>query len=215
MPSLFNDPEELNADRQDVLVAYIDGGSRGNPGPAGYGVYLQDANGKCIDELSEFLGVTTNNVAEYSALLAALRYALEKDFCDVQVVSDSELLVKQMQGKYRVQSPDLRPLYDEARRMVAKLNSFSIRHVLRAKNKEADRLANTAMDRGMKRGSAAPGQISVRANAYERKPETPPGAVMQKPPSFEELDGVVKDGVVEIYGTDLPEGTKVKVRVVR
>jgi probable phosphoglycerate mutase len=215
MSSLFDDPEELNADRQDVLVAYIDGGSRGNPGPAAYGVYLQDANGKCIDELCEFLGVKTNNVAEYSALLAALRYAIEKDFCDVQVVSDSELLVKQMQGKYRVQSPDLRPLYEEARRMVAKLDSFSIKHVLRAKNKEADRLANLAMDLGMKRGGSAQGQIAVRANAYERKPETPVHAVTQKPPSREELDGVVKDGVVEIYGTDLPEGTKVKVRVVR
>ncbi|MEO8725346.1 MAG: ribonuclease HI family protein [Acidobacteriaceae bacterium] len=207
MSSLFEDPKKPAADAQDVLIAFIDGGSRGNPGPAAYGVYLQDANGKCVDELCEFLGVKTNNVAEYSALLAALRYAIEKEFRDLQVVSDSELLVKQMQGRYRVNSPDLRPLYEEARRMVQKLSSFSIRHVLRAKNKEADRLANVAMDRGMKmRGG---GGEQIRGNAYERKPEA------AKPPLLEELDGVIKDGVVEIYGRDLPEGTKVKVRVVR
>ena len=217
MSSLFDDPKKPAADAQDVLIACIDGGSRGNPGPAAYGVYLQDANGRCVDELCEFLGVKTNNVAEYSALLAALRYAIEKEFCDLQVVSDSELLVKQMQGRYRVNSPDLRPLYEEARRMVQKLSSFSIRHVLRAKNKEADRLANVAMDRGMKKRGAGDAEsgLKTRANAYERKPEAPVHAVAQKPPSLEELDGVVKDGVVEIYGTDLPEGAKVKVRVVR
>lgn len=211
MPSLFDDAKKPPPDAQDVLIAYIDGGSRGNPGPAAYGVYLQDANGKCVDELCEFLGIKTNNVAEYSALLAALRYAIEKQFCDLQVVSDSELLVKQMQGRYRVNSPDLRPLYEDARRMVGKLNSFSIRHVLRAKNKEADRLANVAMDRGMKRESVG----VVRANAYEKKPLPTVHAAAQKPPSLEEHDGVVKDGVIEIYGTDLPEGTRVKVRVVR
>jgi ribonuclease HI len=211
MPSLFDSSEKPATDRQDILVAFVDGGARGNPGPSGYGVYLQDANGKCIDELSEFLGIRTNNFAEYSALLAALRYALEHDFTDVRVVSDSELMVKQIKGQYKVNSPDLRPLYEEAKQMIRKLNSFQIRHVLRGQNKEADRLANLAMDRGSKKGSSTPAS-PVRANAYERKPEppkTPSAAIPQ------ELDGVVRDGVVEVYGHDLPEGTKVKIRVIR
>ncbi len=207
MPSLFEPPqnERPSSDSQDVLIAYIDGGARGNPGPAGYGCYLQDANGKCIAELSEFLGAKTNNVAEYSGLVAALRYAIEHDFCDVRVVSDSELLVKQMQGKYKVNSPDLRPLYEDARRMVQKLSTFQIKHVLRGQNKEADRLANLAMDRGMKKTGASPPPL--RANAYEKQPVPPKPSV--------ELDGIVKDGVIEVYGTDLPDGTKVKVRVLR
>jgi ribonuclease HI len=209
MSSLFDRPGEPKADAQDVLIAFIDGGARGNPGPAGYGVYLQDANGKCVDELCEFLGIKTNNVAEYSALLAALRYARQKEFCDVRVVSDSELLVKQMKGQYKVNSPDLRPLWEEARKIVRELNSFQIRHVLRAQNKEADRLANTAMDMGQK---AAGGPKSLRANAYERPPQAEAKAIAH-PHKGQEFDGVVREGVVEIYDTDLPEGTRVKIRI--
>ena len=206
MGSLF-ESSEPDADSQDVLVAYIDGGARGNPGPAGFGCYLQDANGKCVAELNGFLGVRTNNFAEYSALLAALRYAVDNDFCDVQVVSDSELLVKQMKGQYKVNSPDLRPLWEEARQLSRKLDSFSIKHVLRHQNKEADRLANLAMDAGSKRGSA------TRANPYEKPPVAAPVA-RPAAASADELEGVVHDGVIEIFGSDLPEGTRVKIRVV-
>lgn len=195
MASLFDKQPEV--DGEDMLVAYIDGGARGNPGPSGFGCYLQDGNGKMIAELNGFLGVRTNNFAEYSGLLAALHYAVENEFCNVEVVSDSELLVKQMKGQYKVNSPDLRPLYEEARALTNKLESFRIRHVLRHQNKEADRLANFAMDSGVKK-SAPP-----RANAYEKPPA-----------NAREFDGIVRDGVVEIYGTDLPDGTKVKVRVV-
>ena len=195
MDSLFDDPRKPDVDAQDVLVAYIDGGARGNPGPSGYGCYLQDANGKCIAELNGFLGVRTNNFAEYSALLAALDYALENEFDDLQVVSDSELLVKQMKGQYKVNSPELRLLWEEARARVKRLHSFSIRHVLRAQNKEADRLANAAMDAGTKKQSLS------RGNAYAKPPQ-------------QELEGIVRDGVVEVYGTDLPDGTRVKIRVV-
>jgi len=207
MGSLF-ESSEPDADSQDVLVAYIDGGARGNPGPAGFGCYLQDANGKCVAELNGFLGVRTNNFAEYSALLAALRYAVDNDFCDVQVVSDSELLVKQMKGQYKVNSPDLRPLWEEARQLTRKLDSFSIKHVLRHQNKEADRLANLAMDAGSKRGSA------TRANPYEKPPATAAPAAPKAAPFSHELEGVVHDGVIEIFGRDLPEGTRVKIRVV-
>ena len=96
------------------IVAYCDGGSRGNPGPAGFGVYIQDSTGNVLAELSQFLGTHTNNFAEYSALLAALEFAIAKGHRSLRVVSDSELMVKQIKGQYRVNSPELRPLYEEA-----------------------------------------------------------------------------------------------------
>ncbi len=134
-----------------MITAFCDGGSRGNPGPAGFGVSIQGAHGETLGELSEFLGKKTNNFAEYSGLLAALNFALTQGYSRLKVVSDSELMVKQIKGQYRVNSPDLRPLYEEAKRRIARLHSFQIQHVLRDKNKNADRLANLAMDRGMGR----------------------------------------------------------------
>ena len=133
---------------QGGIIAYCDGGSRGNPGPSGYGVWIEDEAGRPVAELSEFLGVKTNNFAEYSGLLAALEYALRQGHPRLRVVADSELMVKQMKGLYRVNSPDLRPLWEEAKRRVAQLERFEIQHVLRGKNKRADALANQAMDRG-------------------------------------------------------------------
>ncbi len=133
------------------VTAFCDGGARGNPGPSGFGVYIQDESGAPLAELSEFLGIRTNNFAEYSGLLAALDFALRQNHARLRVISDSELMVKQIKGQYKVKSPDLRPLYDEAKRRIAQLESFSIQHVLRNKNKEADRLANEAMDKGMRK----------------------------------------------------------------
>jgi ribonuclease HI len=130
------------------IVAYCDGGSRGNPGPSGYGVSIEDTAGHPIADVSEFLGVKTNNFAEYSGLLAALEYALAHGYPQLRVIADSELMVKQMKGQYRVNSPELRPLWEEATRRVAGLERFEIQHVLRGKNKRADALANQAMDRG-------------------------------------------------------------------
>jgi ribonuclease HI len=132
-----------------AITAFCDGGARGNPGPAGYGVYIEDERGEKVAELSEYLGIRTNNFAEYSGLLAALEFALRYDHPRLRVVSDSELMVKQIKGQYQVKSPDLRPLYEEAQRRIAGLESFQIQHVLRNKNREADRLANEAMDKGM------------------------------------------------------------------
>ncbi len=131
------------------ITANVDGGARGNPGPAGYGVYIRDGSGAAIKQISEYLGHKTNNVAEYSALLAALQFAVDNGHKALKVVSDSELMVRQMTGRYRVSSPDLKPLYEKARSLVRQLDRFSIEHVLRAQNKHADRLANEAMDRGM------------------------------------------------------------------
>ena len=133
------------------ITAFCDGGARGNPGPSGFGVYIQDENGAPLARLSEYLGIRTNNFAEYSGLLAALEFALRYDHPRLRVVSDSELMVKQIKGQYKVKSPDLRPLYEEAKRRIAGLDFFQIQHVLRNKNKDADRLANEAMDRGMRR----------------------------------------------------------------
>lgn len=132
-----------------IITAFCDGGARGNPGPAGFGVYIQDERGEKLAELSEFLGIKTNNFAEYCGLLAALEFALRYDHPRLRVVSDSELMVKQIKGEYKVKSPDLRPLYEEAKRRIGGLDFFQIQHVLRNKNREADRLANQAMDQGM------------------------------------------------------------------
>src|ERR1700761_5588344 len=140
---------------EDLITAYCDGGSRGNPGPAGFGVFIQGSRGEVVGELSEYLGKHTNNYAEYSGLLAALDFAVTQGHRRLKVVSDSELMVKQIKGQYRVNSPELRPLYEEAKRRISKLDQFQIEHVLREKNRHADRLANVAMDRGMGRAPAA------------------------------------------------------------
>jgi probable phosphoglycerate mutase len=129
-----------------MTVAYIDGGARGNPGPAGYGVRIEDEAGMLVEEFSEAIGTATNNVAEYQGLLAALRYALNHGLGQLLIRSDSELLVKQMRGEYRVKHPGLKPLHAEALRLAGRLDRVEFEHVRRAMNAEADRLANLAMD---------------------------------------------------------------------
>ena len=128
------------------VTAFVDGASRGNPGPSGYGVYMKTDAGETI-EIAGFLGTTTNNVAEYEGLLEALRVAVNEGATELEVVSDSELLVKQMLGTYRVKHPNLVPLHQEARALTRRFRRFAIRHTLRAGNKDADRLANVAVDR--------------------------------------------------------------------
>ena len=129
-----------------MITVYIDGGARGNPGPAGYGVRVEDAAGTIIDELYGGLGVATNNVAEYNGLLAALKWAIAHDQREVHVRSDSELLVKQMRGEYKVKHPGLQPLYAQARLLAVKLDRVRFEHFRRELNKEADRLSNLGMD---------------------------------------------------------------------
>ncbi len=126
-------------------IANVDGGSRGNPGPAGYGVRIEHEDGTIV-ELKESLGLATNNVAEYNGLLAALRWAVAHAVSALHVRSDSELLVKQMKGEYRVKNPGLQPLYEEARSLVKQIGRVKFEHVRREFNKDADRLANEAMD---------------------------------------------------------------------
>jgi probable phosphoglycerate mutase len=129
-----------------VTVAYIDGGARGNPGPAGYGVRIEDETGAMLAELHAPVGVATNNVAEYKGLLAALDYACAHGYDELHVRSDSELLVRQMRGEYRVKHPGLVPLHREARELAGRLRRVAFEHVPRERNREADRLANLAMD---------------------------------------------------------------------
>jgi len=129
-----------------MITAYIDGGARGNPGPAGYGARVEDADGNLIAELYGGLGVATNNVAEYNGLLAALKWAVDHGEQDVLIRADSELLVKQMRGEYKVKHPGLQPLYVRARLLVMELGHVRFEHVRREKNKEADRLSNLGMD---------------------------------------------------------------------
>jgi len=217
------------------LTAHCDGGSRGNPGPAGYGAVITDGAGQVVARLSEFLGIQTNNYAEYSGLLAVLKWALEHGQRKLRVVSDSELMVKQMKGQYQVASPGLRPLWEEAKGLARKLDGFEMSHTLRGGNKEADRLANEAMDRGMgkgrdqgsgtrdqKAGTAGPldsargrlrdrGTGGVRANAYERPPRAPQAAGNAPKQPRQVIEGYVKDGVVHLLEGELPDGVFVKV----
>ena len=138
-PSLFGPATGASAS------ANIDGGSRGNPGPAGYGVRIEREDGSII-ELKEALPLATNNVAEYSGLLAALRWAVGNGISTLHIRSDSELLVKQMKGQYRVKNQGLQPLYEEAVSLARKVGRVTFEHVRREFNKDADRLANEAMD---------------------------------------------------------------------
>jgi probable phosphoglycerate mutase len=191
------------------FTAHCDGGSRGNPGPSGYGAVVEGPDGRVVARLSRFLGVQTNNYAEYSGLLAVLTWAQENGARRLRVVSDSELMVKQMKGQYKVASPGLRPLWEEAKRLAARLEKFEMRHTLRGGNKEADKLANDAMDQGMGKVSAS------RADAYEKPPgggarSSAPVAPAPKAARVV-LEGFVKGGVVHLLEGELPEGIFVKV----
>lgn len=129
-----------------MITAYIDGGARGNPGPAGFGARIEDASGNLLAELHGGIGIATNNVAEYNGLLAALQWAVDHAVRELKVRADSELLVKQMRGEYKVRHPGLQPLYGRARLLVSQLGQVRFEHVRREFNKEADRLSNLGMD---------------------------------------------------------------------
>jgi ribonuclease HI len=179
---------------ENYLVAHTDGGARGNPGPAGYGVVIQDSQGNKVAGLSQYLGRQTNNFAEYQALIAALEYAVEHGPKALKVISDSELLVRQIKGIYKVKEPTLRDLHARASHLISQLDWFNIEHVLRGHNREADDLANQAMDRG-----------SGRTAFQAPKPSLQP----------QEFNGVVRDGKIELLDGNLPEGTSVQVRIKR
>jgi ribonuclease HI len=136
----------LEPTQPEDIVAYIDGGARGNPGPAGFGVRIEKPDGTLIEEFSESIGAATNNVAEYHALLAALEWARSHGAAAVHIRSDSQLLVQQMLGNYKVKHPGLQPLHAKARLLAHQIGRVSFEHVRRESNTHADRLANAAMD---------------------------------------------------------------------
>jgi len=206
--NLFPDPApEASAEH---FTAHCDGGSRGNPGPAGYGAVIEDAQGRVVAELSQYLGIQTNNFAEYSGLLGVLKWSVEHGVKHLCVISDSELMVKQMQGKYKVASPILRPLFEEARKLSRRIAEFEMRHTLRGGNKHADRLANEAMDKGMGK-SAIPPVGKPESFEASRRPVSQPLTQPAPKPTRQILEGYVKGGVVHLLEGELPDGIFVKV----
>jgi ribonuclease HI len=181
------------------LIAHSDGGARGNPGPAGFGVVIQDETGGKVAELSEYLGHQTNNFAEYQGLIAALEYAIEHGPRALKLISDSELLVRQIKGIYKVKNATLQDLHGRAKELIAQLEWFSIGHALREHNQDADRLANEAMDKGT-------GRVASVARA-------PTPATLPAPHAQQEFEGIVRNGLVQLANGTLPEGTRVQVRV--
>jgi len=131
------------------IIAYTDGASRGNPGNAGIGIVLFDENGKTLKEISDYIGMTTNNIAEYTALVVALKAASEMNCEEIELVLDSELVVKQIKGEYKVKNQGLKPLYKEALELLATFKNYTIRHVRREFNKKADELANQGIDEAL------------------------------------------------------------------
>jgi ribonuclease HI len=143
---LFVEPESPAARLDGVYTANIDGAARGNPGPASYGLVLRRPDGTPLESLGKYIGRHTNNVAEYYALIAALDYAAANGIKRLRVQSDSQLIVNQIKGLYKVKHPDLRPLHERAKKMAAGLESFTIQYVPREQNRDADAAANAALD---------------------------------------------------------------------
>jgi len=202
---------ERDTPPEHYLIAHSDGGARGNPGPAGYGVVIKDESGKKVASLSEYLGHQTNNFAEYQGLIAALEYALEHGPKALKLISDSELLVRQIKGIYKVKNATLQDLHGRAKELIAQLDWFSIGHALREHNQEADRLANAAMDRGMGRVARTPPSANASSPTNQGLSSIPPTRVSPQIP--QEFEGVVSNGKIEIEDFDLPEGTRVQIRV--
>jgi ribonuclease HI len=188
-----------------VYVANIDGASRGNPGPAAYAVVMRDPNGKVILEMGKRLGRDTNNVAEYYALLAALDYATSRGILSLRIRSDSELLVRQMQGRYKVKSPALKQLHERAVKLVHQLAYFTIEHVRREMNRDADALANEALD--------SPGPTATPAAAPESERRSPSGAQAGVSRSRRVRARFERGVLVPAERLDLPDGSQVIVDV--
>jgi ribonuclease HI len=191
---LFGEPEP---ERKQIASyhANIDGGSRGNPGPAAYGVVMRDGRGEVVARLKKYIGQNTNNVAEYFALIATLDYAQTHGIRALRVESDSELLVKQMRGQYKVKSEELKPLFERAKKMSQTLELFRIEHVYREQNREADALVNQALDETSRPGAAA-------ANAAQLPPRD----------SSLRFFARYKDGALHPEDAlNLPDGTDVEV----
>jgi ribonuclease HI len=188
-----------------VHIANIDGASRGNPGPASYAVVVRNADGEIVEKLAKNIGSQTNNVAEYYGLIAALDYATSRNISALRIRSDSELLVRQMQGRYKVKSPELKPLYERAAKMAKQIPYFTIEHVRREYNTDADALANVALD------SAG---VPKFERGAEKTAAARPAASAPAPEKPRIFRGRVTNGTLELSGhIDLPEGSEIEVAI--
>jgi ribonuclease HI len=214
---LFAEPEKP----MDVFTAEVDGASRGNPGPASYAVIIHRPDGSVVYQLGKYLGRATNNVAEYFALITALDYCATSNISRLRVRSDSELLVRQMQGRYKVKSESLKPLHERAIRQSKGLAYFAIEHIPRELNSEADALANVALDRTgevsssarvISSASAAPPATSgSRQNSSNA---TPSSAASHSSQIGRTIRAHVKNGA--LYPNEplnLPEGSEVEIEI--
>jgi ribonuclease HI len=182
-----------------IYTANIDGASRGNPGPASYAVVIRDPEGKIVLELAKRLGRETNNVAEYYALLAALDYAATNGIRALRIRSDSELLVRQIQGRYKVKSVDLKPMHERATKLTRQFAYFAIEHVRRELNRDADALANVALDSG---------PVSQESSTPKSNTSVAPSTTSRRLRARFVRGAFVPDGAI-----DLPEGSEVVLEV--
>jgi ribonuclease HI len=202
---LFRDAPAEPKPAAEAYRANIDGGSRGNPGPAAYGVIIRDGRGEIVAKLKKYIGRMTNNVAEYYGLIAAMDYAEAHGIRALRVESDSELLVKQMRGLYKVKSADLQPLFERAQKMSKTFASFRIEHVYREQNREADALANEALDETEGKASGA-----VAANKSEAA-KTEPASSRPEP---RKIQARFRGGVLYLLeDVELPDGMVVDVSI--
>ena len=198
---LFGEAPEAKPAAAPAWRANIDGGSRGNPGPASYGVVIRDPRGEIVARLKKYIGRTTNNVAEYYGLIAALDYAQSNSIKALRIESDSELMVKQMRGQYKVKSEDLKPLFERAKKMSQTFSTFRIEHVYREQNKEADALANEAMDEVS--GKAPSSSLTVPVS----EPRAPRNEVIKIRARF-------RSGILyPLEDVNLPDGAEVEILV--
>ena len=211
LPLLF-DPSRRTPP-SDVVIATIDGAARGNPGPAAYGVLFEDAGGKVKAQFSGRLGKTTNNVAEYRALLAALAHAREHGWRALKVRTDSELLARQLQGRYKVKSADLKPLHEEAQRLISTLEYFAVEAVPRRQTRAADKLANAALD-----GRSAIPRLTSGQHRRQRSTKTPspvarPERSRRAPATgTRRIRAIYQDGVLKpLEALELPDGVEVEI----
>jgi ribonuclease HI len=239
--SLFADAPPDPKTAAPAWRANVDGGSRGNPGPASYGVVIRDPKGEVVAKLKKYIGRMTNNVAEYYGLIAALDYAQSHNIRALRIEADSELMVKQMRGTYKVKSPDLRPLYERAHKMAQTFDIFKIDHVYREQNAEADALANEAMDeaegvkpkspssatasaaaalqsaKSTKRASATTAVSATPVSRAASAPSAAPTAASTTPnpyPELRRLRARHRGGVLYILeDVDLPDGEVFEVMV--
>ena len=210
---LFDAPERP----ANIFVAYVDGASRGNPGPASYAAILRGPDGATRFAAGKYIGRATNNVAEYYGLITALDYAAAHGIERLLVRSDSELLVRQMQGRYKVKSADLRPLHERARKLAHGFAYFAIEHVPREQNREADELANSALDRtGSGSGGNVDASFGAKPDAKRGEKASARGGATQMPGGERPIRARYSGGALHpLEGLNLSEDEIVEISIRR